>query len=390
MTVVAGLMLSGTSCDPDDCCFPTVIALSDAGVTVGGVNGDISTPDITVNCPMAWTVQDVPTGLVAVISGSTLTFKATADYFDPARTVKVTLLAANGDKAKVTIKQNTYIAVPNTDWYYAGEPFTLTTAHELAGLAQLVNDGTGGFTSSKTITLGNNIDLSHFGYGAAFNDGKGWIPIGKSGKVFSGIFDGNGHTVSGLYINDPTLDDVGLFGSGSSYNIKNLGVEIAPEGITGHDYVGGIMGWGGTGSPIQDCFVTGGPITGHDRVGGVAGLHTAKISNCYVTCAVIGNDYTGGIVGEVSSFAPEHCVALNQSITAIGLNDARIVGFSSVLPDNNYAGDWLPVKGPKGVNEKEGEDVSLANAKTQSFYEALTWDFTNIWDMGADGYPKLR
>ena len=80
----------------------------------------------------------------------------------------------------------------DTSWYAGHEnetKFSIGTAAELAGLAALVNDGND--FSTKTVTLTNNIDLNN----------KAWTPIGNSDSVFAGTFDGNGHTISGLYIN---------------------------------------------------------------------------------------------------------------------------------------------------------------------------------------------
>ena len=96
---------------------------------------------------------------------------------------------------------NTWDGSVNTDWYNDSAPeFTIDTAAELAGLAKLVNEGNN--FSGKTITLGANIDLAN----------KEWTPIGKSGKPFSGTFDGDGKTISNLVISTPNKSNVGLFG----------------------------------------------------------------------------------------------------------------------------------------------------------------------------------
>jgi len=92
---------------------------------------------------------------------------------------------------------------PDTTWYSSGSsPYMLTTADQLAGLAQLVNNGTDSF-SGKTIQLDADISLS------AYAD---WTPIGTSTNPFKGTFDGQNHTISDLTINTPTQKFVGLFG----------------------------------------------------------------------------------------------------------------------------------------------------------------------------------
>jgi hypothetical protein len=68
---------------------------------------------------------------------------------------------------------------------------------------------------------------------------------------------------------------------------------------------------------------------------------------------------------------------------------------------NNYALPTLTPKADdnsytakKGTDQKDGADIpenQLSVGKpTQAFYQSIGWDFTNIWTMGSDGYPKLR
>lgn len=97
----------------------------------------------------------------------------------------------------------------NTSWYTdaeedagtADKPYEISTAEQLAGLAQLVNGGTN--FSGKTIKLTADIDLGD----------KEWTPIGNDENwelKFSGTFDGDGHTISGLNVLDTLFP--GLFG----------------------------------------------------------------------------------------------------------------------------------------------------------------------------------
>lgn len=95
----------------------------------------------------------------------------------------------------------------NTSWYTdaeedagtADKPYEISTAEQLAGLAQLVNGGTN--FSGKTIKLTADIDLGN----------RAWTPIGDDGWIFGGTFDGQGHTIVGLYINNSSQNQ-GLFG----------------------------------------------------------------------------------------------------------------------------------------------------------------------------------
>lgn len=86
----------------------------------------------------------------------------------------------------------------DTIWYNKDQnEFTISTAEELAGLAAIVNGTADGITpdsfSGKTITLTSDIDLA----GSADNP---WTPIGNGYSYFTSTFDGQGHTISGLYI----------------------------------------------------------------------------------------------------------------------------------------------------------------------------------------------
>lgn len=113
---------------------------------------------------------------------------------------------------------------------------------------------------------------------------------------FSGLFDGNGHTISDLQISG-SLTPAGLFGQlQAAGTVKNLTVSgvVVPSGDA--QFVGGIVGENyGT---IVDCTFTG-SIAGSGNTGGVAGINalSGKISGCEVSGTILGSDMTGGIAG---------------------------------------------------------------------------------------------
>jgi len=123
-------------------------------------------------------------------------------------------------------------------------------------VAELVNAAaTNGTYGNAYYELMNDIDLS--AYGAGFNGGKGWVPIGSTyWYPVKGNFDGNGKTISGLYIHNEESDHIGLFGCISNGTVKNLGVVDAD--VTGWRMVGGLTGrlTGGT-ATAQNSYVTG-------------------------------------------------------------------------------------------------------------------------------------
>lgn len=125
----------------------------------------------------------------------------------------------------------------------------------------------------QTIQLTADIDLE----GSETNQ---WIPIGYSNDTndiiypFGGTFDGNGHRITGLYINT-TSRYQGLFGYNNG-TIKNLG--IVDGSVTGYVFVGGVVGWNG--GTVENSYNTG-SVSGNINVGGVVGENYDSVENCY-------------------------------------------------------------------------------------------------------------
>ena len=118
---------------------------------------------------------------------------------------------------------------------------------------------------------------------------------------YSAIFEGNGHTITNLFI-DSSENDIGLFGetrSGavSSAVIRNL--ELVSVQVTGTDNVGGLVG--SNGGAVSGCFATG-KVSGDDDVGGLVGsnLNDGAVSASYSTVQVTGDDRIGGLAGSNS------------------------------------------------------------------------------------------
>ena len=89
-----------------------------------------------------------------------------------------------------------------------------------------------------TYVLGNAIDASAT---SGWNAGAGFDPVGTGTGVlrFTGSLDGAGYAITDLYINRPTTDYVGLFGSTNGATITNMSISGA---VTGRDYVGPLVG----------------------------------------------------------------------------------------------------------------------------------------------------
>ena len=130
------------------------------------------------------------------------------------------------------------------------------------------------------------------------NKPRVWTPIGNISSKYSGAFDGEGHTVSGLYFNDSGATYVGLFGfvsNGESEN-KIMNLTVSDSYFCGDEKVGGVCGLNKL-VTIQNCSNTG-TVRGNSYVGGVCGYISKRvIENCYNTGKVSGNSYIGGICG---------------------------------------------------------------------------------------------
>ena len=119
-----------------------------------------------------------------------------------------------------------------------------------------------------------------------------WTPIGTSSQPFTGTLDGDGHSVSGIYINSEA-DYQGLVGYlGSGGALQNLGVKASY--IKGGNAVGSLCGRNS--GTLTNCYNSG-SVAGNSSVGGVCGRSYATVSNCYNTGSVEGNDYVGGVCG---------------------------------------------------------------------------------------------
>ena len=148
--------------------------------------------------------------------------------------------------------------------------------------------------SGATIQMLNDIDFENGNNKDNFS--KTFIPI----HGFHGTFDGNDKTITGLYINQ-TTDCVGLFGSASNAEIKNLKMQNCKV-VGGDFHTGNFVGYVNNNVTISNCSAKETEVSGDRYVGGIVGSvgETATITNCYNTGSVSGSSSrAGGIVGYV-------------------------------------------------------------------------------------------
>ena len=243
----------------------------------------------------------------------------------------------------VTVFCANALVIPQTPQIGSDGCFLIANAEELYGFADEVNSGR---TDNKTcvrleadITINPNL-LDSEKVAMAIRDTvdaippapdcvqKGetckldkWTPIGFTEKTaFKGRFDGQGHTISGLFVNSPARDSVGFWGYVEGGVIENL--HIVDTYIRGRYSVGGVIGAASYGR-IYNCSFSGvvvsdgtaggvvgklrgtilhshndGYVRGGSSVGGVVGnANSSMVNKCYNTGAIFGDENVGGITG---------------------------------------------------------------------------------------------
>ncbi len=175
-----------------------------------------------------------------------------------------------------------------------------------------------------------------------WNGGAGWHPIGGNGDGFNAVMDGNGHTVSSLFISRDDSDYVGLFGYTETLSdIKRVG--LVWVNVIGKSYVGGLVGINrGT---ISSSYATGSvDVTagGADSVasaGGLVGINDGSISSSYATGSVdvtASGDSSGGLAGGLVGF--NGYGGIISSSYATGSVDVTASGDSSAVSAGGLVG----------------------------------------------------
>jgi PGF-CTERM protein len=150
----------------------------------------------------------------------------------------------------------------------------------------------------KDYELTSDIDASET---SEWNSGDGFDPIGGYSSPFTGTFDGQGHSISGLTIARDGTDYVGLFAIiGNLGEVRN--VVLAGEAVTGENFVGGVAGRLDSQGEVENVGLDGGSIDGYDSVGGLVGKarNFATVTNSYVSSDVTSSypyGDVGGLVG---------------------------------------------------------------------------------------------
>lgn len=180
---------------------------------------------------------------------------------------------------------------------------TISTVAELRALAASKDPA----VLAKNYKLARDLDLS----GVTFSG------IGSAAAPFTGMFDGQGHTVSHVTVKGG--DNAGFFNVTLGAVIKNL--HLSDVNVTGGSRVGGLVGWARAELDRQDmagskaglagsCTVSG-TVSGSRAVGGFAGDNSGSIYDSHAEGEVRGKSYTGGFVG-ISDGTVKNCYSLGS------------------------------------------------------------------------------
>ena len=271
-----------------------------------------------------------------------------------------------------------------------------------------------------------------------WNTGAGWAPIGSDSSAstrYNAVFDGDGHTISNLFISRNSTNHVGLFGATSATSaIRNVGLEGASVtgnaytgaligsvygaveaaystgSVNGNGYVGGLVAsLSGGSSSIQRGYSTASVTGSTGRIGGLVGSSSGggQIKASYATGAVRGIDYVGGLAGDSDSnggiTASYATGAVSSSASPAGTNLGGLAGRNTGTITNSY---WnvttTGIADDNNADTGEGKTTSDLQSPTQTNGYAGIYANWNLnldgtaggddpWDFGtASQYPALK
>ena len=226
----------------------------------------------------------------------------------------------------------------------SSNPYLIKTTADLNALANDVNSGT--TYSYKYFKLDNDIDFQPT---TAWNDTtsteNNFTAIGNNSHYFQGIFNGDGHTISGIRIYKPSDSYQGLFGEVGGFNGSIQKVTLADARITGKTYVGGMVGYNNV--KVQNCHVTASVaiyavVSQATMHGGIAGMNYGTVSGC-TSAATVSVAYGltecntyGGIVGMIISGTVSNCLAICATVDGNNYAGAIVGSGTSNLTTNYY------------------------------------------------------
>ena len=296
---------------------------------------------------------------------------------------------------------------------------TATTSTEGCG-----SSGCKGYELVRNLDFDDDQSYRSTANKVAWTAGSGWVPIGDGDAGFTGIFEGNGYTLSNLTINT-TTNYIGLFGYLPIRDAAIYGVGLLDVAVRGNLRVGGLVGWnegtiansyshgrvhgdrnvgGLAGNNINGTIVnsySSGQVIGRNQVGGLVGRNNnGTIRNSYSSSLVNGTHYIGGLVGANYGFIINNYS--NGLVSSIGNVAGSLVGWNDRIIANSYSSGSVSgtgnfVGGLAAYNASRGmitnssiQTIAELQAPTTASNVYNEWSENN-WDFGtAIQYPAIK
>ena len=306
-----------------------------------------------------------------------------------------------------------------------GDYYEISNAGQLYWFAEQVNSGNTGINGKlmKDIVVNTNVLTSD---GKLNGDGfRSWTPFCMKSGEYSGIFDGQNKTISGLYYSDSSESYVGFIGYAKNAIIRNLTVKDSY--FNGAKRIGGIVGYM-SGGKISRCCNEGSVVKGISYVGGIVGviLSNCTIEMCYNVGKITGTDQQiGGIAGVIAGSSVMGCYNIGNisggmivgGISGLTQQGAKITGCynagvisgktkGGIVGYNSYRGDSctvadcyydLNVFGGDVYGGNKGTVESSSGKTSEEFKSGeVTWllngnSSDGVWKqtIGTDTYPSF-
>ena len=221
------------------------------------------------------------------------------------------------------------------------------------------------FENDKTYVLQNDIDLG----------GKNWNAIGSEAEPFTGIFEGNNHTITNLKIvGDKESEGLFAYNEGTIQNIKIKNANVTST----YDETGILVG---TNKGTVNNITTSGIVEGKMFTGGVVGKEeNGNISNCINRANISGTDYVGGIVGHNTSGNIQKCGNYGSATGVISVGGiAGAIDYGELKECCNKASIYS-----SGSGKPESRSAGIAGwiaheAKVLDSYNVGTISGSNRW-----------
>ena len=414
-----------------------------ATATMGSSGGE---GDIVLSQDLSWTSSYTLTltaqrdialnGFINAANGG-LTLSASRNISAPKAVSVGTFMLTNGNWSQLGSSLPSFSA---TDFRLTGgtfiralggdgsshSPYQITDVYGLQGI------GSTGMLGYE-YTVANDIVASGT---SAWDGGSGFAPIGASASsIFTGTFDGQGHTITGLTINRSSTDYVALFGYVGKVGVVKVGVVknvgLLGGAVTGNGFVGNLVGYnyfgtisnsyatgnasgqrqvGGLvgsnyGGDISESYATGSVTNRGNITGGLVGINRGTISNSYATGQVTGINNVGGLVGQNMTVPGSETLfkgsISNSYATGSVTGSIRVGGFvgnnSGAINASYFDTESTGKSSAFGVNTGTLTVTSLTSANMKKSSNFANWDISSdssiskTWFMYEDhSNPLLR